>query len=95
VKWVFLTLGVIVRIFNRYISFSVLIPIDHFINVPVRRKSMAINVGINGFGRIGRLVFRRMTEVGGFNIVGITISRRKTWPICSNTIRCTALRIRV
>ena len=32
---------------------------------------MAINVGINGFGRIGRLVFRRMSEVGGFNVVGI------------------------
>jgi glyceraldehyde 3-phosphate dehydrogenase len=32
---------------------------------------MAINVGINGFGRIGRLVFRRMAEVGGFNVVGI------------------------
>jgi glyceraldehyde 3-phosphate dehydrogenase len=32
---------------------------------------MAINVGINGFGRIGRLVFRRMNQVGGFNIVGI------------------------
>jgi len=33
--------------------------------------SMAINVGINGFGRIGRLVFRRMMQTGGFNIVGI------------------------
>jgi glyceraldehyde 3-phosphate dehydrogenase len=32
---------------------------------------MAINVGINGFGRIGRLVFRRMLQTGGFNIVGI------------------------
>ncbi len=32
---------------------------------------MAINVGINGFGRIGRLVFRRMSEVGGFTVVGI------------------------
>jgi len=32
---------------------------------------MAINVGINGFGRIGRLVFRRMLETGGFNVVGI------------------------
>jgi glyceraldehyde 3-phosphate dehydrogenase len=32
---------------------------------------MAINVGINGFGRIGRLVFRRMMQTGGFNIVGI------------------------
>jgi glyceraldehyde 3-phosphate dehydrogenase len=32
---------------------------------------MAINVGINGFGRIGRLVFRRMMKSGGFNILGI------------------------
>ncbi len=32
---------------------------------------MAINIGINGFGRIGRLVFRRMQEVGGFNVLGI------------------------
>jgi len=32
---------------------------------------MPINVAINGFGRIGRLVFRRMMEKGGFKIVGI------------------------
>jgi glyceraldehyde 3-phosphate dehydrogenase len=32
---------------------------------------MAVNIGINGFGRIGRLVFRRMVEVGGFDVVGI------------------------
>lgn len=32
---------------------------------------MAMNVGINGFGRIGRLVFRRMLQKGGFNVVGI------------------------
>jgi glyceraldehyde 3-phosphate dehydrogenase len=32
---------------------------------------MAINIGINGFGRIGRLVFRRLMKVGGFNVVGI------------------------
>lgn len=32
---------------------------------------MAIKVGINGFGRIGRLVFRRMMEKGGFDIVAI------------------------
>ena len=32
---------------------------------------MAINIGINGFGRIGRLVFRRTLEQGGFNVVGI------------------------
>src|SRR5690606_9113809 len=32
---------------------------------------MSIKVGINGFGRIGRLVFRRMKELGGFDIVAI------------------------
>jgi glyceraldehyde 3-phosphate dehydrogenase (phosphorylating) len=32
---------------------------------------MAIKVGINGFGRIGRLVFRRCLETGGFDFVGI------------------------
>jgi len=32
---------------------------------------MAINVAINGFGRIGRLVFRRMLQKGGINVVGI------------------------
>lgn len=32
---------------------------------------MAVNIGINGFGRIGRLVFRRMLKQGGFNVVGI------------------------
>ena len=30
---------------------------------------MAIKVGINGFGRIGRLVFRRMSLLGGFDVV--------------------------
>jgi glyceraldehyde 3-phosphate dehydrogenase len=32
---------------------------------------MAIKVGINDFGRIGRLVFRRALELGGFDFVGI------------------------
>lgn len=32
---------------------------------------MAIKVGINGFGRIGRLVFRRALEIGGFDFVSI------------------------
>ena len=32
---------------------------------------MAIKVGINGFGRIGRLVFKRMKELGGFDVVAI------------------------
>jgi glyceraldehyde 3-phosphate dehydrogenase len=29
---------------------------------------MAVRVGINGFGRIGRLVFRRMMQLGGFEV---------------------------
>jgi glyceraldehyde-3-phosphate dehydrogenase/erythrose-4-phosphate dehydrogenase len=34
--------------------------------------TVAIRVGINGFGRIGRLVFRRMMEKSGaFEVVGI------------------------
>jgi len=32
---------------------------------------MAIKVGINGFGRIGRMVFKIMMERGGFDIVAI------------------------
>ena len=32
---------------------------------------MAIKIGINGFGRIGRLVLRAALEDGGFDIVGI------------------------
>jgi glyceraldehyde 3-phosphate dehydrogenase len=32
---------------------------------------MAIKVGINGFGRIGRMVFRIMTERGNFEVVAI------------------------
>jgi glyceraldehyde 3-phosphate dehydrogenase len=32
---------------------------------------MAIKVGINGFGRIGRLVFRRALEIGGFDFVAV------------------------
>jgi glyceraldehyde 3-phosphate dehydrogenase len=32
---------------------------------------MAIRIGINGFGRIGKLVFRAAVEDGGFEIVGI------------------------
>jgi len=32
---------------------------------------MAIKVGINGFGRIGRMVFRIMMKKGGFDVVAI------------------------
>src|SRR5665213_682026 len=34
-------------------------------------KSMAIRIGINGFGRIGRLVLRRAVELEGFDIAGV------------------------
>jgi glyceraldehyde 3-phosphate dehydrogenase len=30
-----------------------------------------VNIGINGFGRIGRLVFRRLLKEGGFNVLAI------------------------
>ncbi len=32
---------------------------------------MSVKIGINGFGRIGRLVFRRMMQQGGFDVVAI------------------------
>lgn len=32
---------------------------------------MAVKIGINGFGRIGRLVFRRMMKTGGFEVTAI------------------------
>ena len=32
---------------------------------------MSIKIGINGFGRTGRLVFKRMMEKGGFDVVAI------------------------
>ncbi|HAX97688.1 MAG TPA: type I glyceraldehyde-3-phosphate dehydrogenase [Candidatus Atribacteria bacterium] len=35
------------------------------------REVFEVKVGINGFGRIGRLVFRRMLELGGFDVVAV------------------------
>ncbi|MGA2667513.1 MAG: type I glyceraldehyde-3-phosphate dehydrogenase [Ignavibacteria bacterium] len=32
---------------------------------------MAVKVGINGFGRIGRLVYKRMMELGGYEVMAI------------------------
>ncbi|MDH3251860.1 MAG: type I glyceraldehyde-3-phosphate dehydrogenase [Ignavibacteria bacterium] len=32
---------------------------------------MAVKIGINGFGRIGRLVFRKLLSEGGFDVVAI------------------------
>ena len=45
---------------------------------------MAIRVGINGFGRIGRLVFRRLAEKPKvFEVVGINdITDTKTLATC-------------
>jgi glyceraldehyde 3-phosphate dehydrogenase len=37
----------------------------------VKGAKMAIKVGINGFGRIGRLVFRRAAELNDVEVVGI------------------------
>jgi len=34
-------------------------------------ETMAVKIGINGFGRIGRLVFRRAMEVDDIEVVGI------------------------
>jgi glyceraldehyde 3-phosphate dehydrogenase len=36
-----------------------------------KESFMAIRVGVNGFGRIGRLVYRAAVEQGGFQIVGV------------------------
>lgn len=32
---------------------------------------MSLKIGINGFGRIGRLVFKRMIQKGGFEVVAV------------------------
>ncbi len=32
---------------------------------------MSLKIGINGFGRIGRLVFKRMMQKGGFDVVAV------------------------
>ena len=46
---------------------------------------MAIKIGINGFGRIGRLVFKAAMADGGFEVVGINdITDAKTLAICSS-----------
>ena len=33
-----------------------------------------IKIGINGFGRIGRLVFRAAVKQGGVEVVGINVT---------------------
>ena len=45
---------------------------------------MSIKVGINGFGRIGRMVFRASINHPDIEIVGINDpdAPLTTWPIC-------------
>jgi glyceraldehyde-3-phosphate dehydrogenase/erythrose-4-phosphate dehydrogenase len=48
-------------------------------------------IGINGFGRIGRLVLRRLLETQDSNtVVAINdLTSRKCWPTCSGMIPTT------
>ena len=39
--------------------------------IPRRKNYMTVKVGINGFGRIGRLAFRRIQDVEGLEVVAI------------------------
>ena len=48
-----------------------------------------IKIGINGFGRIGRLVFRAAVKQGGVEVVGI--NDLITWLTCSVTTPFTAI----
>jgi glyceraldehyde 3-phosphate dehydrogenase len=54
---------------------------------------MAIKVGINGFGRIGRMVFRAavrdFADIDRWRINDLL--EPATWPTCCNTTRCTAV----
>ena len=48
---------------------------------------MAVKVAINGFGRIGRLVFRALVEQGLLGdtldvVAGVTSFRPTIWPTC-------------
>ena len=45
---------------------------------------MSIKIGINGFGRIGRMVFRAAVQnFPAIEVVGIsTCSNPTTWPTC-------------
>ena len=38
---------------------------------------MAVKVAINGFGRIGRLAFRRIQDVEGIEVVDKRLNRRR------------------
>jgi len=48
---------------------------------------MAVKVGINGFGRIGRNVVRAAKKLGATDIDFVAVG---PWPTSSSTTRCTA-----
>ncbi len=54
-------------------SASAPVPSHRALPLPHTSPAMAIKIGINGFGRIGRLVFRSILERGGsdFDVVGV------------------------
>jgi glyceraldehyde 3-phosphate dehydrogenase len=53
---------------------------------------MAIRIGINGFGRIGRLVYRIGDGTGGFEVVGVNdlVPADNLAYLAASTTRCTA-----
>ena len=59
----------------------------HYYSINLNIYIMATKIGINGFGRIGRLVFRSLVEKGllGTEIEVVAINdpcRQKIKPIC-------------
>ena len=42
---------------------------------------MTVKVGINGFGRIGRLAFRRIQEVEGLEVISMRTAVRYLKPL--------------
>lgn len=51
---------------------------------------MSIKIGINGFGRIGRMVLRASLNEPSIEVTGINdpFVSADTWRICSNTTQC-------
>ena len=57
------------------------------------KEDMTIKVGINGFGRIGRMVFRAAVQnfrTTSRSSASTTCSSPTTWPTCCSTTACTA-----
>ncbi len=52
---------------------------------------MALRIAINGFGRIGRLVYRIAAEYPEVEIVAVNdlVPADKFWRTCSSTTPCT------